>query len=82
MDENKLNLWLHQRNTLANLQLLEGRENESKNDEPLIDWLKAEANKDNVKYLPKGIDYSLVNFDEFLEKRKELMLEKLKEILL
>lgn len=82
MDENKLNLWLHQRNTLANLQLLEGRENESKNDEPLIDWLKAEANKDNVKYLPKGIDYSLGNFDEFLEKRKELMLEKLKEILL
>ena len=82
MSIEKINLWQHQRNTLANLQLLEGRENESKNDEPLEEWLKIPANKENVAYLPEGIDYSLSNFDEFLTKRKELMLAQLKKILL
>jgi len=82
MSEEKISLWRHQRNTLANLQMLEGRENESKNDMPLSDWLSVPENADNVKYLPEGISYSLDNFDEFLEKRKALMLEKLKEILL
>lgn len=82
IDNDRIALWKHQRNTLANLQLLEGRENESKNDTSLIDWLKDSANKENVKYLPNGIDYSLANFDEFLEKRKELMLTELKRILL
>ena len=82
IDNDRIALWKHQRNTLANLQLLEGRENESKNDISLIEWLKSPANIDNVKYLPSGIDYSLSNFDEFLEKRKELMLTELKRILL
>lgn len=82
MTEEKIDLWRHQRNTLANLQLLEGRENESKNDKPLIEWLQVSANRENVKFLPEGISYSLDNFDEFLEKRKNLMFEKLKEILL
>jgi hypothetical protein len=82
VDDEKIKLWKHQRNTLANLQLLEGRENESKNDEPLDDWLKVPANKDNAAFLPEGIDYSLRNFDEFLSKRKELMLAQLKKILL
>ena len=82
MDSAKIETWRHQRNTLANLQLLEGRENESKNAEPLIEWLKVPANKSNVKYLPEDIDYSLSNFDEFLERRKALMLTELKRILL
>ena len=82
MDKEKMQTWKHQRNTLANLQLLEGRENESKNDIPLISWLNVPANRANVKYLPSGIDYSLANFDEFIEKRKELMFMELKRILL
>ena len=32
--------WRRRRNTLANLQLLEGRENEVKNATPLVEWLK------------------------------------------
>ena len=82
VNDEKIASWKHQRNTLANLQLLEGRENESKNDISLIDWLNNPANKENAKYLPCGIDYSLTNFDQFLEKRKELMLAELKRILL
>ncbi len=82
MDEDKIQTWKHQRNTLANLQMLEEIDNESKNDEPLIDWLKRPENTQNVKYLPQNIDYSLSNFDEFLEKRKVLMIDALEKILL
>lgn len=74
--------WRRRRNTLANLQLLEGRENESKNDSPLVDWLKIPENIENAKYLPAGISYELSNFEEFMEKRQELMSDALKKILL
>lgn len=74
--------WRRRRNTLANLQLLEGRENESKNDTPLAEWLKVKENSENVKYLPVGISYELSNFEEFMEKRQELMSKALKSILL
>lgn len=74
--------WRHKRNTLANLQLLEGRENESKNKTPLADWLKDASNMENAKFLPENISYELSNFDEFIEKRQALMSEALKKILL
>ena len=74
--------WRRRRNTLANLQLLEGRENEAKNDTPLVDWLKVPENIENAKYLPSGISYDLSNFEEFMEKRQELMSKALKDILL
>lgn len=80
MDDGKIKLWKHQRNTLANLQLLEGRENEIKNATPLEEWLKIPANRENVKYLPQNINYCLENFDEFWEKRRALMIDELKRI--
>lgn len=82
MDSAKIKIWKHQRNTLANLQLLEGKENEKKNAVPLIDWLKVPGNLENARYLPEGIDYSLENFDEFICKRKDLMIKALEHILL
>ncbi len=74
--------WRRRRNTLANLQLLEGRENESKNATPLVDWLKIKENSENAKYLPEGVSCELSNFEEFMEKRQELMSSALKSILL
>lgn len=74
--------WRRRRNTLANLQLLEGRENEVKNATPLVEWLKVAENRENIKYLPAGISYELSNFEEFMEKRQELMSEALKNKLL
>lgn len=82
LDEDKINDWQHRRNTLANLQLIEGRENEQKNKTPLVDWLKSPENAQNVRYLPVGISYDLENFEEFMEKRQELMVKELKRILL
>lgn len=81
IDDDTKEDWRRRRNTLANLQLLEGRENESKNATPLVEWLKEPENKDNVKYLPDGISYDLSNFEEFMQKRQELMSKQLKSIL-
>ncbi|WP_147565005.1 DUF262 domain-containing protein [Clostridium tyrobutyricum] len=82
IDEDTKEEWRRRRNTLSNLQLLEGRENESKNATPLADWLKVDENSENAKYLPGGISYELSNFEEFMEKRQELMSNALKNILL
>lgn len=82
IDNDKKEDWRRRRNTLANMQLLEGRENESKNAMPLVDWLKEEKNRENVKYLPENTSYELSNFEEFMEKRQELMSNELKKILL
>ena len=82
IDQQKKEDWRRRRNTLANLQLLEAKENEEKNDTPLIDWLKDEENKTNVLFLPSGISYELSNFEEFMEKRQEEMSKKLKGILI
>ena len=81
IDEDTKEDWRRRRNTLANLQLLEGRENESKNDTPLAEWLEIPENRDNVKYLPEGISYDLSNFEVFMQKRQELMSKQLKTIL-
>ena len=73
IDDDTKEDWRRRRNTLANLQLLEGRENESKNATPLVDWLKVTENSENAKYLPSDVSYELSNFEEFMEKRQELM---------
>ena len=82
IDDDRIEEWQRRRNTLANLQLLEGRENESKNDTDLIKWLEDPKNRDNAKYLPEGVSYELSYFEEFMEKRQKLMSDALKSILL
>ena len=66
IDDDTKEDWRRRRNTLANLQLLEGRENESKNATPLVDWLKITENSENAKYLPSDVSYELANFEEFM----------------
>ena len=77
-DKEQIERWQALRNKLPNLELLEGRDNESKNDSTLKDWL---AKGNRVKYLPEGIDYSLANFEEFFAQRKALMVAALKMVL-
>ena len=78
IDEDTIRRWKKDRNKLANLQLLQSDENESKNRSPLIDWLQ--THQSEVKYLPENISYELKNFDEFYKERKNLLKNKLKEI--
>ena len=81
--------WQEKRNKLPNLQILEGTENRVKSDKSLKEWLKIYKNKNNIKYIPNDICndydndfYELYNFNDFYEKRKELMLKTLVQELL
>lgn len=69
--------WQKKRNLLPNLQFLEGGENESKNKTPLKKWV-SEGN--DFKYHPAGISLELKDFDDFFEKRRELIKGELKKI--
>lgn len=66
--------WQAVRNKLPNLQLLQGSENESKNDSTLVDWV---AVGNVVKYMPNGVSYELKDFELFYKGRKALMKEEL-----
>jgi uncharacterized protein with ParB-like and HNH nuclease domain len=82
--EDKFKIWQLKKDTLANLQLLQGTENESKNKTPLKEWFdKSVKDKPSYKqsnYIP-DIDLSLTEFETFLEMRKKLMTNELVEIL-
>ena len=76
--------WYGHKDKIANLQLLEGSENEIKNKTPLKNWFKNIKDKDKYKkdnYFPKNVDLEFKNFNEFYSKRKEILKEKLKQIL-
>lgn len=79
LNDDEITDWQEKRNKIPNLQLLEGRENESKNKTDLEDWLK--QNSGRVRYLP-NVSYKLKDFEDFFDQRKELMKEELKKILL
>ena len=82
IDDVRKDEWRRRRNTLANLQLLEGRENERKNATPLGDWIKVIANSENAKYMPSDSSFELSHFEDFMDKRQKLMSDALKAILL
>lgn len=78
--------WRGMRNRLPNLQLLEGRSNGSKSNMALIDYYndmnkeqKAKFIKDSI--IPEGVSLEIKDFEIFYEKRKELLTEKLRDLL-
>lgn len=85
--------WKDDKDKLANLQLLMSNENISKSDKPLIDFLKSMPQNQlsdykKTNFIPEPDNnenfedfYSFANFENFLEKRKELMKQKIIEIL-
>lgn len=64
----------YSKNKLANLQILSKDENQYKSDMPLKEWLS--EYKGEVKYLPK-CSLELADFEEFMQKRQELMEDEL-----
>lgn len=75
--------------SLPNLQLLSSNENESKSNKSLNEWVKKECKgKSDIfkvsflrDHLIPDVNLDLENFEEFFERRKELLIAKLKEIL-
>lgn len=84
MDEWKL--WRANRNRLPNLQLLEGRSNGSKNDMRLIDYYN--DMNDEQKHIfcqqaiiPDSVSLEIEHFGEFYDRRKEMLVTKLRDLL-
>lgn len=77
LTKEQIDRWKILRNTLPNLELLEGGENESKKDMPLTEWI----NKGNkVEYSDEKESTDLYNFENYYNKRKENMIAELKKL--
>lgn len=73
-------------NSIHNLQMLDANENMSKNAIDLKDWVEEQTktiDKNNFleKHLIPIVVLDLDNFEEYIEKRKGILMTKLKEIL-
>lgn len=78
--------WRSNRNRLPNLQLLEGRSNGSKNAMRLVDYYNDMNDEQKEEFckealIPDGVSLELENFQEFYEKRKELLTAKIRQLL-
>lgn len=78
--------WFDKRDMLPNLQLLEGRQNESKNATEFRVWLnnKNESEKQlfcNSNFIPLQENLYFLNFNSFFDKRKEMLRTELKMVL-
>ena len=78
--------WRGNRNRLPNLQLLEGRSNGSKNAMPLIDYYNDMNDEQQAEFrsqamIPDGVPLGIEHFEEFYNKRKEILAKKIKTLL-
>ena len=68
-------------NSILNLQLLSSSTNESKNDEALADWVKEKNINLESHIIPKGVSLEFEDFETFIAKRKELLVQTIKNII-
>jgi len=84
--------WQQIKDTVPNLQLMEGQQNSSKNATPFKDWIngtngsgkKNAADKDKFcsdNFIPLNINLDFTEFDEFYTERKKLITEELFKVL-
>ncbi len=78
--------WRGNRNRLPNLQLLEGRSNGSKNDMRLVDYYNDMNDEQKTTFrkqaiIPDGVSLELDHFEEFYEKRKDILVQRIRELL-
>lgn len=89
--EEKWGKWISLKDKLPNLQIMEGRQNESKNKTPFEDWINGSTSRganveDKVKfkqdnYIPVS-SMKFVDFEEFYKNRKDMLRKKLESILI
>lgn len=78
--------WIAMRNRLPNLHLLEGSSNGSKNDMSLVEYYNEKNESQKAEFLkqaliPENCSLEFEDFEEFYNKRKELLITKIKELL-
>ena len=87
LNEEKIEQWKIIKDQIPNLQMMEERKNKVKNRTPFNEWLERitdPAGKEaylKTNYIPKNISYEHVNFEEFFNKRKEILKKELINIL-
>lgn len=81
---------INEKDMLANLQLLEGKENLEKNDSSFIDWFKINIDKKGedfkdkylrINFIP-NMSFEINNFQTFYNERKKLLKKRLIELML
>ncbi len=78
--------WRSNSNRLPNLQLLEGRSNGSKSAMPLMDYyndMNAEQQEEfrRQAMIPEGVPLGIEHFEEFYNKRKDILAKRIKALL-
>jgi uncharacterized protein with ParB-like and HNH nuclease domain len=83
--------WQEINDTLPNLQIMEGQENESKQATPFKDWIVGHSNgcpnvADVAKFktdnfIPSSINLSINHFDKFYEERRSLLEKAIRKVL-
>lgn len=74
-------------NSICNLQMLDANENMSKNQKDLAEWIELETESHDIKQfcdshlIPQNVSYDLADFKPFIEARKIILKNKIKEIL-
>ena len=88
IDSEKMSEWKKMADTLPNLQILESKTNNSKNDTPFEDWVKSEYPNENKRkeylygtYLDENTPLSFAAFESFYKIRKEKLKDEICRIL-
>jgi uncharacterized protein with ParB-like and HNH nuclease domain len=80
-NEEKKEFYKEHWNTVLNLALLSEEQNKSKNKLPLKEWIEEQEKNNigirNLLLIPENIDLDFNNFQEFINKRKELLKDKI-----
>ena len=87
LDKDTLDEWTWKSNTLVNLQLLTGKQNQEKSKTPLSKWITTQYDDENkIKrycdehYIDFPTGFALENFDTYYAKRKAKLKEQLMKI--
>jgi uncharacterized protein with ParB-like and HNH nuclease domain len=89
ISEENIDYYMDNVDYVSNIQLLEGLPNEEKSNKDFKEWFEEVNKTDDEKrdycakhYLPKETSFEFSNFEEFFEKRKEMIKQKFRELLL
>jgi hypothetical protein len=88
LTDQQIDEWREMRDALPNLQLLEGRENQIKSKTTFRDWLQRQVPNISearaylrTQNIPVAVSLDLENFENFYEKRRVLLKQKLAKML-
>tara|TARA_B100001971_G_scaffold142603_1_gene131769 strand:- start:200 stop:1948 length:1749 start_codon:yes stop_codon:yes gene_type:complete len=88
LDEVTIDRWMDIKDQIPNLQMMEERRNRVKNRTPFKEWLLTRNENGDVSaylkqnYIPENVSYDLRNFEEFFERRRIILRNKLADILI